>query len=262
MYLERIVNHKRKEVLARQEEVPLSELIALISDLPETDAARDFKSALKRQEMALIAELKKASPSKGLLRADFDPGQLAAAYEQAGAAALSVLTDETFFQGSLQNLRIAKKETRHVPLLRKDFVVDPYQLYEAKLYGADAVLLIVAVLGEEALSRFITAAQDLGLTPLVEVHGLREVEAALQAGAEVIGINNRDLSTFQVNLETTLELVRKIPADVITVSESGIRTRDDLSRLEEAGVAAVLVGETLVTAADPGLKLRQLLGVA
>jgi indole-3-glycerol phosphate synthase len=262
MYLERIVNHKRKEVLARQEEVPLSELIALVSDLPETDAARDFKFALKRQGMALIAELKKASPSKGLLRADFDPGQLAAAYEQAGAAALSVLTDETFFQGSLQNLRIVKKETRQVPLLRKDFVVDPYQLYEAKLYGADAVLLIVAVLGEEELPRFITAAQELGLTPLVEVHSSREVEKALQAGAEIIGINNRDLSTFQVNLETTLELIRKIPPDVITVSESGIRTRDDLNRLEEAGVAAVLVGETLVTAADPGLKLRQLLGVA
>ncbi len=259
MYLERILQHKQLEVATRKEQLPLAGLIVRLS---EATAPRNFQAALSRERIAVIAELKKASPSKGLLCADFDPERLAAAYEGGGAAALSVLTDEPFFQGTLQNLRLAKTATRHAPLLRKDFVIDSYQIYEARVYGADAILLIAAALEERTLREFIAIARELRLTPLVEVHDARELATALQAGADVIGINNRDLTTFQVDLGTTLKLLPSIPAGIITVSESGIRSRADLLRLEAAGVNAVLVGETLVTAADPGLKLRQLLGVA
>ena len=212
------------------------------------------KSAIR-----LIAEVKKASPSKGLIRPDFDPVEIAKTYEQAGASAISVLTDEKYFQGRLDYLK-AVREAVGLPLLRKDFIIDPYQIYEARAAGADAILLIVAALSKSELSEFMILADELGMASLVEVHAAEELDIALETGVRIIGINNRNLQTFETKLETTLELAARVPPDKVLVSESGIFTRADVERLMEVGVDAILVGESLMREPDPGVKVKELLG--
>lgn len=257
MILDDIVSYKRQEVDHRQKLLPMAALLRLV---PGTPVRRHFKSSISGETIHLIAEIKKASPSKGLLCPGFNPAALARTYERAGAAAISVLTEEKFFQGSLEHLRDVKAETRTTPLLRKDFIIDPYQLLESLVYGADAVLLIVAALSQTELQLLLKEAVAMGLAPLVEIHNRIELERALDSGAEIIGINNRDLKTFEVSLETTFTLLRYIPAETIVVSESGIRGRKDVEEMEKAGVNAILVGESIVTAASPETQIRRLLG--
>jgi indole-3-glycerol phosphate synthase len=212
-------------------------------------------------KIAVIAELKKASPSKGLIRASFHPEELARELESAGAAALSVLTDEEFFQGSLENLRKASAAVA-IPCLRKDFMVDEFQMLEARANSADAVLLIVAALSSEELSRLGRAARSQGLDVLCEVHDSDELHRALDAGFDLIGVNTRDLKTFHVDLRTALDLAEKFPANVVRVAESGIHSAEDLARLQAAGYQAFLIGESLMRAESPGAALRELMGVA
>lgn len=257
MFLEEILQFKYAEVATVKEQRPLTELKRELKDPLPT---RPFQPSLIGDSLKLIAEIKKASPSKGLLCPNFDPASLARVYESSGAAAVSVLTDNRFFQGSLEYLRLVKAETKHLPALRKDFIIDRYQIYEARVNGADAILLIVAALKKSELASFIKEAEDLGLASLVEVHNLTELDIALESGADIIGINNRDLKTFRVDLETTFRLIEMIPEDKVVVSESGINSSRDIQRLAQAGVNAVLVGEALVTVADPGLKIKELLG--
>ena len=208
--------------------------------------------------MAVIAELKKASPSKGLIRADFPVAELAAELEAGGATALSVLTDEHYFQGSLHNLQIASSATG-LPCLRKDFIVDDFQILQARAYGADAILLIVAALSNEELSSLRSRAGELQLDVLCEVHDGEEMWRAVDAGFDLIGVNNRNLHTFQVDLNTSLQLASRMPAGVVKVAESGIETRDDIARLRQAGFDAFLIGESLMRAPRPGEALRDLL---
>lgn len=219
---------------------------------------RDFAGALSGEVLSVIAELKKASPSRGLLRADFRPPEIARSYQQAGASALSVLTEEEFFQGSLNYLK-AVRGAVPLPILRKDFIVDEYQVYESVAAGADALLLIVAALEDKDLKRLLELSQRLRVAALVEVHTAEELERAIAAGAQIIGINNRNLSTLEVSLETSFRLREKIPAACLAVSESGIKCGGDLERLAKAGFNAVLIGEHLMLAADPGEELSRLL---
>lgn len=221
--------------------------------------ARDFTTALRRDAVALIAEVKKASPSKGVLIQNFDAAELGTTYAQNGAAAISVLTDERFFQGHLRDLRDVKAVV-DVPVLRKDFIIDPYQVYEARASGADAVLLIVAALEDGQLADLHRLTGELGMAALVEVHDEHEVERALRLGAALIGINNRDLRTFQVDLNTTARLAGLIPGDVTLVAESGIHTPDDVRRMGSYGAHAVLVGESLVKADNIADKVRAFVG--
>lgn len=258
--LEKILEVKREEIEERKKQVPLK---VLQERLAETQKVRPFAKAIKRHEkepIRLIAELKKASPSKGIFRDEFNAEAILWAYEQSPASALSILTDAPFFQGSLDNLSLARQITTK-PLLRKDFLVDPYQLYEARVYGADAVLLIVAALEDAKLRDMITLSRELGMDALVEVHTELELERALRAGATLIGINNRNLQTFEVDLNTTLRLKGLIPDDCVVVSESGIETREQVKRLEDTGVDAILVGETLIRSDDPISKAKELLGI-
>jgi indole-3-glycerol phosphate synthase len=224
--------------------------------------ARDFVSALRGRvasgEAAVIAEIKKASPSKGVLRDDFRPGEIAASYERNGATALSVLTDERFFQGSAAALAAARSACA-LPALRKDFVIDEWQVFESRAIGADAILLIAAVLDDPELADFEAAAQALGMGVLVEVHDERELERALRLKSPLLGINNRNLRTFEVSLETTLAMLPRVPPGRVVVTESGIAGAGDVRRMVDAGVHAFLVGETLMRAPDPGAALRQLL---
>ncbi len=257
MFLEEILQSKYAEVAISKEQTPIAELERRLCNAPPT---RPFRQSLIGDSIKLIAEIKKASPSKGLLCPDFQPLGLARAYETSGAAAISVLTDQKFFQGSLEYLELVKIGTKKLPVLRKDFIIDRYQLYEARVYGADAVLLIVAALKELELRDFIKEANDLGLASLVEVHNLMELNTALDSGADLIGINNRDLKTFKVDLETTFRLIESIPKGKVVVAESGIKDQHDIEHLVRVGVNAALVGETIVTAADPGLKIKQLIG--
>jgi len=225
---------------------------------------RGFRRALEakgRGSIAIIAELKKASPSRGLIRADFDPATLARELEVAGAAALSVLTDEEFFQGSLENLQLASASTR-LPCLRKDFIVDEFQLLEARAYCADAVLLIVAALSAAELSTLANAARDQGLDVLCEVHDEEELQRAVDAGCDLIGVNSRDLRTFTVDLETAFHLASLIPKNVVRVAESGIHSGVDIARLRAAGYQAFLIGESLMNAKSPGDTLRTLMAEA
>jgi len=256
--LDRIVEHKRVELEVAKAASPLAEMRARAAG---TSALRDFAGALRRPGISLIAEVKKASPSRGVLREDFDHVALAAQYAAAGAVAISVLTDEEYFQGTLANL-VAIREALPggPPLLRKDFLFDEYQLYEARAFGADAVLLIVAILEQELLTDLMAGTAALGMTALVEVHDESEVERALAADATVIGVNNRDLHTFELDLVTTERLRPLIPPEHILVSERAIFTRDDILRLEVCGVDAVLIGESLIVAADPAATIRELLG--
>jgi indole-3-glycerol phosphate synthase len=259
--LEEILRHKADEVAERRRQRPLAELQRLVHDLPPS---RDFVGALRvtgaggKGGPRVIAEIKKASPSKGVIRPDFDPVAIARTYAANGAKALSVLTDATYFQGHLSFLeRISQAVT--LPLLRKDFTIDAYQVYESRLAQADAVLLIVAALENGQLAELLALAQELDLAALLEVHTAYEVERILPLQPSLIGINNRDLRTFQTDLETTLRLRPLIPPDVVVVSESGISTTEDMARLREKGVHAFLIGESLMRAADPGVKLRELL---
>jgi indole-3-glycerol phosphate synthase len=256
--LDRIVASKRNEIAAARERVPVGELEKRIAGL---SPPRDFRAALERGPgVEVIAEVKKASPSAGIIRADFDPVGLAQVYERHGAACISVLTDEPFFQGRLAYLEAIRAAVDR-PLLRKDFLLDPYQLLEARAAGADAVLLIAEILDDSTLPLLLRQAEELGLQALVELYDTVNLPRVLDSGARLVGVNNRDLRTFKVRLEHTLELASRMPADVCLVSESGIRTRADVERLQEAGVRAILVGETLMRAADVGAKLDELRGV-
>ncbi|RPJ60063.1 MAG: indole-3-glycerol phosphate synthase TrpC [Acidobacteria bacterium] len=262
--LDRILARTRADLAARQAQVPLGALQAACERLAP---GRDFAAALRRDggerrrrgAVRVIAEVKRASPSRGVIRREFPPAALARAYAAAGARAVSVLTDQPFFQGSLADLAVVR-EAVELPVLRKDFHVDGYQLWEARAAGADAVLLIVATLTDAALGALLTLARRLTLGALVEVHDRQELTRAVAAGAAVIGINNRDLATFEVSLAATFDLVPDVPASTVLVSESGIGQREDVVRLGEAGVDAILVGEALLREPDVGAALRRLTG--
>jgi len=253
--LDKIVAEKRREV-ARL----LPQAGSIRQAVARRQDYRNFAGALERPSgVALIAEVKKASPSLGLIRSDFNPLQIAHEYELAGAAVLSVLTDEQFFQGKLEYLRVIREVVK-LPLLRKDFIIDELQLYEAVAGGADAVLLIAAILDDAQLRAYRQLAAHLQLAALVEVHDDQELVRALAAGAEIIGINNRDLKTFRVDLATTERLAAQIPDDKIIVAESGIQARADVARVLAAGVHAILVGESLMRSSDIAGKVRELIG--
>ena len=255
--LDEIFAHKRTEVAAAKERISVAELETALKDLPTPP---DFAAALKGDlgsNPRLIAEVKYRSPSKGILCPDFDHLRLARIYGENGASAISVLTDEKYFGGSLDYLREIAAFGLGVPLLRKDFVFDRYQLLEARVAGASAVLLIVAMLETTQLHNLLVMAHALDLEALVETHSQAEVRQALEAGARVIGVNNRDLHTFNVSLETSLQLRPQIPSSVVMVAESGIHTKNDVTRLASAGIDAMLIGEGLVTAQDVGAKVRE-----
>jgi indole-3-glycerol phosphate synthase len=257
--LAEILAHKREEVAAAKARVAPAALAARARAISEP--TRGFRRALLAGGTSprVIAELKRRSPSKGEIRRDFDPVAIARAYEAGGAAALSVLTDERFFGGSLAVLESVRRATR-LPLLRKDFVLEAYQLDEARVAGADAILLIVAALAPADVGRLREHALGLGLDALVEVHDEAELDVAKGAGADLIGTNNRDLATFHTDLAVTERLARRVPEGALVVAESGIFGREDLARLQRAGAAAFLVGESLMREPDPGLALRRLLG--
>lgn len=258
-----IFAHKRQELSLRERVRPLEAVIAAAQAAPPP---QDLLAALRSRgeaegtatRPALIAEVKRGSPSRGLLAQDFDPLRLARLYRDNGAAAISVLTDERYFGGRLAHLEAIAGLAARPPLLRKDFIFDPYQVYEACAAGADAILLIVAGLSDEQLESLQALAGSLGMASLVEVHNRRELERALRLEPGLIGINNRDLRDFSVSLETTLALLPHVPPGVVVVSESGIRDRRDVDKLGEAGVQAVLVGEALVAASDTAAKAREL----
>ncbi|MGD1211658.1 MAG: indole-3-glycerol phosphate synthase TrpC [Candidatus Acidiferrales bacterium] len=256
--LDRIVEARRESIAHRKRVLPD---VALKLAAGKAEAPRDFAGALTRAGYNVIAELKKASPSRGVMREDYAPAALAASLESAGAAALSVLTEEEFFLGSLADLKAAKKATQ-IPILRKDFIVDPWQVWESRAAGADAFLLIAAILSGPALGELLELGRSLKMEPLVEVHTREELEHVIVAGARIIGVNNRDLRDFKVRVETSLELIEAIPEECIAVSESGLRTHDDLARLRRAGFDAFLIGEHLMTHADPAAPLRELIGAA
>jgi indole-3-glycerol phosphate synthase len=258
--LARILAHKRTEVERQQIKIPLAVLRERAAQAPPV---RDFATALRQPgRVGLIAEVKKASPSRGVLRENFDHLELARCYADNGAAAISVLTDVRFFQGSLKYLQGIRGLSAEIPpLLRKDFLIDPYQVYEARSYGADAVLLIVAALDDATLSTLLELTHSLGMAALVEVHTAAELTRALAAGARIVGVNNRDLHTFTTQLETTEELAALLPPGIsrpVLVSESGIHRAADVARLRQSGVDAVLVGEALVTAPDTAERVREL----
>ena len=256
--LERILESKRDEVRKRSARVPLGKLQAAARAAP---APRSLAASLARrgEGLRVIAEVKKASPSKGVIRADFNPLEIARAYEAAGAAGISVLTDEEYFQGSLDHLR-AMREVISLPLLRKDFLIDPYQVWESRAAGADAVLLIVAALSDDAtLGDLAEEAATLEMEVLWEVHEMEELERLRPFSPRLVGINNRDLRTFDVSLETTRRLVPRVPAGALVISESGFYEHSELERLRGWGVDAFLIGESLMRAADPGAALAALL---
>ena len=254
--LEFILESKRREVEAKKSIQSLPELKALSRDAP---LPRDFDGALRLHGISLIAEVKKASPSKGILRENFQPVEIALAYEESGARAISVLTDEEFFHGYLDYIDVIKKAVR-LPVLRKDFIIDPYQVYESRVAGSDAILLIVAGLPDALLGELYILAKEIGLVSLVEVHNRWELDRVLDLGVEIIGINNRDLKTFATSIEVTFNLMKDIPHDRVVVSESGITDRNDVRRLDELGVHAVLIGEALMKAHDVKGKVRELIG--
>ena len=258
--LQKILTRKAEEVAARAARVPLSELRRQTTAV---DAPRGFAVALEHRiaagQAGVIAEIKKASPSKGVLRERFDPPAIARSYAAGGAACLSVLTDRDFFQGTDDDLRQARA-AGGLPVLRKDFVVDPYQIHEARALGADCILLIVAALGDALLMELAGLTAELGMDALVEVHDAEELDRALHLPCRMIGINNRNLRTFETRLDTTLELLPKIPPGRLIVTESGIHTREDVALMRAHGVHAFLVGEAFMKADDPGQKLAELFG--
>jgi indole-3-glycerol phosphate synthase len=255
MILDDIVRDKRADLAETKRHVSITQL----RERPLfQEPRRRFRDALLTKTPAIIAEIKRASPSKGLIRSDFEPVAIAQRYAQCGAAAISVLTEERYFQGHLDYLARIREEVS-LPLLRKDFLIDPYQFYEARAYGADAALLIVAILDDDRLAELLWLAEELNLAALVEVHTREELDRAVQAGAGIIGINNRDLRTFETTLETTERLAAHVPDGTVVVTESGIATAADIERLGRSGARAFLVGETLMKAADPGVALEELL---
>jgi indole-3-glycerol phosphate synthase len=255
--LERIVEARRASVAHRKRVLP--EVALKLAVEKRVAPPRDFAGALERAgKINIISELKKASPSRGVIREEYAPAVLAASLEEAGAAALSVLTEEDFFSGSLADLKEASRVTK-IPILRKDFIVDPWQVWETRAAGADSFLLIAAVLSDQELRELLELGRALKMEPLVEVHSGEELERVLAAGAGIVGVNNRDLRDFQVHLETSLGLAEAIPEECIAVSESGLRTYDDLARLRGAGFDAFLIGEHVMQSADPAAALRALL---
>lgn len=258
--LDRILARTAADIVQRKAEFPIAELQARAAGRP---APLSLFATLARNDMSVIAEFKRASPSKGRFPVEIEPAEVARDYLAGGAAALSVLTDEPFFQGSMEDLTdaavVAHSFSPQAPVLRKDFVVDEYQLHEALAIGADAVLLIVAALEQSALIRLLATARDLGLSPLVEVHDERELERACEAGAELIGVNNRDLRTFAVDLAVSERLATRAPAEALIVAESGIFTAEDVARMRAAGARAVLVGESLIVSPDRAAAVRSLL---
>ncbi len=260
MILDEIMAYKRAELRERKRAVPLDALVEQAADRPPP---LDFAAALGGAGVSLIAEVKRASPSRGVLCRDLDPARLAATYAGNGAAAVSVLTDSRFFHGELNHLERVRgavsQAGRDVPVLRKDFIFDPYQVHEARAYGADALLLIAAVLSDHMLGELLSLTHKLGMTALVEVHDADELRRAVRLQPRVIGINNRDLTSFAVDIATFGRLRPLIPAGTIAVSESGVHTGADVRRLHEMGADAVLVGEALVTASDVGAKVRELI---
>ncbi|MGN7832373.1 indole-3-glycerol phosphate synthase TrpC [Pseudoxanthomonas sp. 22568] len=256
--LNTILARKTGEIAERSARVPLAELVARAADVPDTRGFADALNAMIAQgDPAVIAEVKKASPSKGVIRPDFRPADIAVSYEFGGAACLSVLTDVDFFQGADDYLRQAR-EACTLPVLRKDFTIDPYQVYEARVLGADCILLIVAALDDNQLVELSGLAMQLDMDVVVEVHDIDELERALQVPVPLVGINNRNLRTFEVSLETTLAMKDAVPRDRLLVTESGILVPDDVARMRTAGVNAFLVGETFMRADEPGEALRQL----
>ena len=250
--LDRIVGVKRAEVAAAKARTP-------VPAVDQAPPVRDFAAQIRNRKPAVIAEIKRASPSRGVLREDFDPAAIARSYEAAGAACLSVLTDRDFFQGSPEHLHAARAACA-LPVLRKDFMVDPYQVAESRAMGADCILLIAACLALDEMKSLEAEAHRLGMAVLVEVHDGAELDAALQLKTPLIGINNRDLRTFETKLETTLALLKDIPENRIPVTESGILAPADVARMRDAGVNAFLVGEAFMRAPDPGGALRALFG--
>jgi indole-3-glycerol phosphate synthase len=255
MILDKIIETKKEEVVRAKRALPFADLRNSVKELTP---CRDFKTALRGTECTIIAEVKCASPSRGRLIENFDPLAIAHTYEANGAAAISVLTDDKYFQGKNEYLTQIKQKVK-LPILRKDFIVDLYQVYESRAIGADCVLLIAAVLGKR-LKEFIGHAQEVSLQQLVEVHTRAELDLALDAGAEIIGINNRNLDTFVTDINTCKELAQFIPQDKIIVAESGISKRADIESIMQSGISAFLIGEALVTSPDIGKKLRELRG--
>jgi len=257
MILDDIIANKKEELATTKRRSSLADIKATVAD---AGPVRGFGKALSTGVgIGLIAEVKKASPSKGVIREDFDPVRIAQTYEESGASCLSVLTESRFFQGSLEYLGRIRKAVK-LPLLRKDFIIDEYQIFEARAAGADAILLIAACLEKQQMRDYLGIANSIGLDVLVESHTYQELDRSLFAGAMLVGINNRDLSTFTVSLQATLDLLKDIPDDRIVVSESGIKTRDDVVMLQQAGVDAILVGESLMREKDIGKKVKELLG--
>ena len=258
MILDQIVADKQLELEVRKRGLPLAELQKTALEQPPP---LDLASALRGDHIQLIAEIKKVSPSRGVIRSDFNPGQIAQTYADNGASAISVLTESRYFQGSLNCLNDIRDalENKRKPLLRKDFLTDPYQIYESRAYGADSLLLIVAILTAEKLEELLRLSHQLNMSCLVEVHNEAELEIALSSQAKIIGINNRDLSTFTVDVATTERLRPLVPPDRIVVSESGIKDRSDLEKIREWGVDAVLIGESLISATNIAAKMKELL---
>jgi indole-3-glycerol phosphate synthase len=252
--LDRILDEKRAEIAAAKLRAPLADLERRTK---AAAAPRDFVGALRARQPAVIAEIKKASPSRGVLREEFDPAAIARSYEGAGAACLSVLTDERFFQGAAAHL-VAAKGACSLPVLRKDFVIEPYQVWESRAMGADCILLIAACLSKGEMRELERLAHGLAMAVLVEVHDGAELEAALTLETPLIGINNRNLKSFETRLETTLELLPRVPRNRMIVTESGILSGDDVSRMRKAGIHTFLVGEAFMRAPDPGRALRAL----
>jgi indole-3-glycerol phosphate synthase len=256
--LQEILKYKKEELKQRKSIISLKEIKTRLKDIPPT---KDFKTAIKReknQTIKLIAEIKRASPSEGVIRVDFDLSEIASVYDSKDVSAISVLTEERFFQGSLDYLNNVRRTTKK-SLLRKDFIIDDYQVYESRLNGADAILLIVAALDRSQLAELQGLSNELSLECLIEVHNLKELDIALYSGVEIIGINNRDLNTSQIDLNTTFELLKDIPDNKVIVSESGINTRGDVKAIESTRADAILVGTTLMKAKDIGAKIDELL---
>lgn len=258
MLLEQIVSNKIREVASLEASRPLGIITSALGNMEKT---RNFKQNLQGSGgLKIIAEVKRASPVKGLLCSDFDPVRLAGAYQQGGAGAISVITETKYFKGDPAYLSQVKK-CSELPVLRKDFILNEYQVFESRVLNADAILLIASILDQYMLRRLVRLAADLGMAALVEVHNQDELKQAIDAGADVIGINNRNLKTFNVSLSATLQLAGDIPEDTLVVSESGIASREDILLLEQAGVDAALVGETLVRSTDPSARLKELMGM-
>ena len=252
------ITHKKKERLNTiKSKHPMSEMKGRAKDNPDM---RDFKGALTKPPLRLIAEIKKASPSKGIIRADFDPLSIAKIYDEKKVDAISVLTEEDFFQGHIDYIPIIKGVTK-IPILRKDFLFHEYQIYEGRAYGADAILLIAAILSKAQAGEMMQLSHELGMSVLFEIHDYKELEMAMYLDCKIIGINNRNLSTFEININTTIDLIKEIPRDIIVVSESGIKTRDDCLAIERAGAGAILVGTQFMASKEIGQAIDTLMGL-